>query len=79
MKKKLTLRMDEDAIARAKEYAKERGTSVSKLVENFFAALESEQQEDIELSPLVQELAGIAAGSDLSEEDYYDYLEEKYK
>ena len=37
MKKKLTLRMEQDVIERAKEYAAERGASVSKLVENYFA------------------------------------------
>ncbi len=80
MKKKLTLRMEKEAIDRAKAYARQRGTSVSKLVENFFTALETETREqEIETSPLVQKLAGLAAGADVSEEDYYDHLEEKHR
>lgn len=80
-KKKLTLRMREKAISRAKDYARRRGTSVSRLVENFFSALEDEHKRpDIEPSALVEELAGLATdGEDVTEEDYYDYLEEKYR
>lgn len=36
MKTKLTLRLDEDVIDRAKAYAAARGTSVSGLVEDYF-------------------------------------------
>ena len=80
MKKKLTLRMEKEAIDRAKAYARRRGTSVSKLVENFFVALDKDRrEEEIETSPLVQKLAGLAAGADVSEEDYYDHLEEKHR
>ena len=79
MKSKLTLRMTDEAIERAKRYAAQRGISVSKLVENFFAALEADDTEDIEMSPLVQSLWGTLEESDVSEEDYRDHLEEKYR
>lgn len=36
MKTKLTLRLDEDVIGRAKAYAAARGTSLSALAENYF-------------------------------------------
>ncbi len=39
MKSKLTLRMDEDVKERAKEIARERGTSLSALVEDYFRLL----------------------------------------
>ncbi len=78
MKKKLTLRMDEDIIQSAKRYAGRRGISVSKLVENFFTALESLDEEEIEMSPLVKELWGTLEGVDVSEEDYRNHLEGKY-
>lgn len=42
MNSKLTLRLDEELKARAKEIARARGTSVSKLVENYFRLLRSE-------------------------------------
>lgn len=80
MKKKLTLRMDQQAIERAKDYAEQRGTSVSKLVEQFFEALDGEERsEDVEASPLVQKLSGIGRGEDIAEDDYLDYLEDKHR
>ena len=78
MKRKLTLRMDDEAIERAKEYAAERGISVSKLVENFFEVLEKTGEDDAEMSPLVKSLWGTLEGEDLSEEDYREHLEEKH-
>lgn len=39
MKSKLTLRLEEDVKERAKRLAKKRGTSVSKIVENYFRLL----------------------------------------
>lgn len=39
MKSKLTLRLDEGVKERAKRLAKERGTSVSKIVEDYFRLL----------------------------------------
>jgi hypothetical protein len=42
MKRKLTLSIDEDLIDRAKAIAREKGTSVSRLVSGYFAALEAE-------------------------------------
>ncbi|MFP4599635.1 MAG: DUF6364 family protein [Persicimonas sp.] len=79
MKKKLTLRMDQEAIERAKAYAAKRDTSVSKLVEQFFDALSKEKaREEVEISPFVESLRGIAA-DDAGEDDYRDYLEEKHQ
>lgn len=88
MQKKLTLRMEKDLIDYAKEQARERGTSVSKMVADYFAGmarLEKAQKEGGEafdpsdLPPITRSLVGSLKGSDLTEEDYYRYLEEKYK
>ena len=80
MKTKLTLRMEEDAIERAKAYARHRGTSVSQLVEHFFHALEHNGHAEIPRSPLVESLLGIAdPDEDLSEEHYLRHLEEKHR
>lgn len=43
MNKKLTLRLDEEAIERAKRDGSRGGTSVSKLVQRFFERLEGEE------------------------------------
>ena len=75
---KLTLRMDDKMVKKAKEYAGKHGRSVSELVENYFAALETEpaiQEADL-LPPEFQAMRGLLEG--VSEEDYYKYLEEKY-
>ncbi|MFB6263104.1 MAG: DUF6364 family protein [Bradymonadaceae bacterium] len=83
MSKKLTLRLDEDAIERAKRYAARRDTSVSKLVERFFDQLDDDTDgdagDDIEDSELVASLRGIIEDADVEESDYYDYLWEKHQ
>lgn len=81
MNTKLTLRLDSQLIRKAKAYAKQRGKSLSKLVEDYFAALiavERERSPD-EIPPLTAALSGLLEGADVDEQDYYDYLEEKYK
>lgn len=79
MKKKLTLSMDPDAIEQAKAYAADRGTSVSKLVEQFFEALGGERSSaEVEIAPFVASLRGVAAG-EATEDDYRRHLEEKHR
>jgi hypothetical protein len=79
MQKKLTLRMDEELIERAKEYAKGSGKSVSRMVEDYFALLtERPDEPDDELPPITRSLKGAFGGGEVTEDDYYKYLEEKY-
>ena len=79
MKRKLTLRMSDEAIERAKEYAAERGISVSRLVENFFEVLDVADEEDVEISPLVESLWGTLEGEEVDEEDYRKHLGAKHR
>ncbi|PSQ97200.1 MAG: hypothetical protein BRD55_02640 [Bacteroidetes bacterium SW_9_63_38] len=87
MAKKLTLRMDEDVIERAKEYAAERGISVSKMVEQYFAAVTTESvpdehsEDDQEsLPPFTRRLVNREPSSgDVDEDAYYRHLEEKHR
>ncbi|MCS3655846.1 DUF6364 family protein [Salinibacter ruber] len=86
MSKKLTLRLDEDVIERAKAYAADRDTSVSRLVENYFDELtgreEGEQGNDLvpeSLGPFTSRLARRTSTSETEETDYYEYLQEKHK
>lgn len=78
---KLTLRLDAELIEKAKRYAKHRGKSLSKLVADYFAALVAKQpQREIdETPPITAALWGLLEGTGVDEQDYYDYLEEKYK
>jgi hypothetical protein len=85
MSKKLTLRLNEDVIERAKEYASHRGTSVSQLVEDYFTRLTerglAEDNEDAfpeRVPPLTRRLLDRHATSEADVEEYYEYLEEKY-
>ena len=59
MATKLTFKLDEHIIDRAKKYAKERNTSLPKLVSNYFHELTMESSEEEEISPLIQSLSGI--------------------
>ena len=51
MNNKLTLRMDESLIASAKDYAAAHGSSVSKMVANYFAALAHISPASLDSSP----------------------------
>jgi len=76
---KLTLRLDEALIQKAKIFAKQRGKSVSQLVAEYFTLLDAPLETFEEpLPPIVESLKGILAGSGLDEADYYQHLEEKY-
>ncbi|MCH8069430.1 MAG: hypothetical protein IID16_09225 [Candidatus Marinimicrobia bacterium] len=81
MNTKLTLKLDKGIIDRAKLYAKDKHTSLSLLVENYFKSISEEREEtDIELSPIVQELSGIIElPKDFNlKKEYTNYLIEKY-
>lgn len=81
MDTKLTIKLDEQIIEKAKQYAKQRGTSLSKLVENYFNAISNESLVEEEITPLVKSLTGVIPH--ISEKDekeaYTEYLIEKYK
>ncbi len=79
MQTKLTLRLDDKLIKRAKRSAKKRGKSVSQIVADYFSVLEEDiNNEDIELTPIVQSLKGILKNAKIDENDYKRHLEEKY-
>ena len=79
MSTKLTLRLDEALIQKAKLFAKSRGKSVSQLVADYFFLLQASSQEELdEIGPLTSSLRGILKGTNLDEEDYRRYLEKKH-
>lgn len=61
MNTKLTLTIEKEVIQIAKEYAKEKGQSLSELVENYFKLITSNRREarPEQLSPRIQRLRGI--------------------
>jgi len=79
MHTKLTLRIDEELIERAKSHARQSGRSVSQLVSDYLELLpRPERSSPRTLTPIVESLRGVLAGSGLDEEDYRRHLEEKY-
>jgi len=82
MNTKLTLSIKSEAIAMAKVYAKANGTSVSKLVEDYFQTISPSVADtaDLELSPSLRALVGsVTLAADKSYKKIItEYLEEKY-
>jgi hypothetical protein len=70
--------MDDELIEQAKRVARERKTSVSRLVADYFEVL-GRAPEPADLPPITRSLHGIAAGSELDEEDYRRHLEVKHR
>lgn len=75
MNTKLTLTIEEDIIQRAKKYAKQKGRSLSDIVENYLKVITQEEHKtDVEITPLVKSLRGsFKAPND------FDYKEELSK
>ncbi len=61
MNTKLTLTIEKKVIETAKEYAKEKGQSLSEMVENYFklVTVKRRQIKPEQLSPRIQRLRGI--------------------
>ena len=72
----LTLSLDPTVIMRAKRYAKQRGVSLSALVETYLAAV-SQPVDAAKMPQIRGRLQGILKGADPAE--YRQYLERKYR
>jgi len=81
MIKKLTIKLDHKVIEKAKNYARNSNTSLSKLIESYLQKLTSspESGED-DITPLVKSLSGIVKKStwEKAEQDYIEHLKQKY-
>jgi Family of unknown function (DUF6364) len=59
MNTKLTLTIEQTIIERAKKYAKQKGHSLSDIIENYLKAIvKVETKTDIDISPLTKSLRG---------------------
>ena len=74
MNTKLTLTIEQTVIEKAKSYAKEKGRSLSDIIENYLKAITSEQKLEEELSPFIKSLQGSFKAP-----KSYDYKEELSK
>lgn len=83
MDTKLTLRLNEDVIERAKMYARNHKTSLSKMIESYLDSITKQNDEGKKssITPFVESLSGVIdlpADFDYKK-DYHDFLSEKYK
>lgn len=81
MNTKLTIRLNHGVIERAKNYAKNHKTSLSKMIEAYLDSITKSEDDKKDITPLVESLIGVI---DLQDDfdykkDYSDYLNEKYK
>lgn len=79
MDTKLTLKLNQEVIEKAKEYAKSKNTSLSKLIENILSRMTATDDFTPKITPLVDNLSGIIDADKINDDDYRSYLEEKYK
>jgi hypothetical protein len=80
MPSKLTLRLDESLIERAKLVAGRSGKSVSQMVADYFTLLETPEASPPPVNaPRTRALRGSLRGASLDEDDFRRHLEEKYR
>jgi hypothetical protein len=80
MDTKLTLKLEETIIEKAKEYAKNNKTSLSKLIENYLHNITGDKGNDEKITPLVKSLSGVInlpEGFD-HKKGYAEFLTGKY-
>lgn len=82
MDTKLTLKLNQEIIEKAKKYASDKKLSLSRLIESYLQSLTSEKKldDDFEISPFIKSIAtGISIPNDLDyKEEYSEYLKKKY-
>jgi hypothetical protein len=79
METKLTLRLNNNVIQRAKIYARSNKISLSKMIESYLDSITKQKEEDkkITITPLVESLSGVIdlpADFDYKKE-YRDYIQ----
>jgi ribosome recycling factor len=82
MDTKLTLKLNQEVIKKAKHYAAEKKISLSRMIENYLNSLTSDKtNDDIQISSFVKSLSsGIEIPADYDyKKDRADYLEQKHK
>ena len=58
MQTKLTLTIEKSIIEQAKLYAKDKGRSLSELIENYLKVVLDDRQQKVKLSPSIKKLKG---------------------
>lgn len=82
MTTKLTLRLNDRVIQRAKKKARSRGVSLSRMVEDYFRSVADQEAHEVRESPVLYEVAGVLSGKEGPTElraRYRKHLAEKYR
>ncbi len=79
MDTKLTLKINDSVIEQAKLYAKNKNTSLSKLIESYLNKLIT-PEESHEITPLVKSISGVIELPEAKnlKQEYRDYILKKY-
>ncbi len=83
MDAKLTLKLKQEVIEKAKSYAAKKQLSLSRLIENYLSSLiaDPKNENEIEISPFVKSIStGVKIPADLDyKKEYAAHLAEKYQ
>ena len=83
METKLTLRLNDQIIEKAKIYARSHKISLSKMIESYLDSLtnQNEKEKNKLITPFVESLSGVIdLPSDFdNKKEYRDFLDKKYK
>jgi hypothetical protein len=74
---KLTLSVDSRVVSRAKQFSKQRGVSVSKMVETYLAAVVEPPSSATGAAPILRSVRGVLKHADMNE--YRKHLAAKYR
>ena len=78
MQTKLTLRLDNQLIKKAKIFAERRGLSLSQVVAHYFSLLnQTTTKADDHILPMTRALRGVLKNAGIDEKDYLKHLEDK--
>jgi succinyl-CoA synthetase beta subunit len=81
MAAKLTIKLNKSVKDRAKYYAKNHRTSLSRMIESYLDAMTIKDIKEVEITPLVESLSGVVnLPIDYDDKnDYANFLNKKYK
>jgi hypothetical protein len=74
---KLTLSVDDGVVSRANQYAKQRGVSVSEMVEAYLAAVAEPPSPATAAASILRSVRGVLKNADIDQ--YRKHLAEKYR
>ena len=79
MATELTIQLDDKLADQLRQISEKKGITISKLVSDYVKQLDIDALNDeFELTPIVKSLMGVLKGANVDEQDYQNFLAEKY-